>query len=123
MKKSVKIIILVCVIALAIAIIILSSVVPKKVNNKNNQNNGANNTTNGNGNVVSDDENIKISYEATSEVFKIAGTDKTITVYQDFPTVEAKNEDVKNKLQANLGKIANEEFADYKKQVQDRTVC
>lgn len=117
MKKSIKIIILVCVILIAISIIILFSVLPRKANN----NTIVNNTSNRNDVVTkNDDDYVKITYEATSEVFKISGTDKTITIYQDFPTVEADDENVKNKIQAGLGKIASVEFSDYKKQVQDR---
>lgn len=122
MKKNVKIIIFVCVIVFAIAIIILSSILDKKSREKANKDitaNRINNSINNNGNNEGDNY-IQITYEATSEVFKIAGTDKTITIYQDFPTVVASDESVKNKLQAGIGKIANAEFAEYKKKVQDR---
>ncbi|MBQ3408951.1 MAG: DUF3298 domain-containing protein [Clostridia bacterium] len=120
MKKNTKIIILIGVIAMAIAIIILSSVLPGK---KKNQASSSNTDTNSNNKIIATEEDspyIKITYETTSKVYKIEGTEHTITVYQDFPTVVAENESVQNKIQSELGKIANQEFEDYKKQVQDQ---
>lgn len=124
MKTSYKIIILIGVIASAIAIIILSSVLPHKVQNSNSKNNTNSVKSANNTNTIVDENNnyVNISYETTSEVFKIDGTDKTITVYQEFPIVYSSNESVKNKIQANLGKVASDEFESYKKQVKSRLV-
>ena len=124
MKTKTKIIIFTCVIFILIGMMILSSFLPKAKEKQQASSNTINNTTspiNVDQNGNNDGNNyVEITYAATSEVFKIDGTDKTITVYQDFPTVVADDENVKNKIQADLGKIANEEFSAYKKEVQER---
>lgn len=124
MKTRTKIIIFTCVILILIFLIILSSFWPKA--NQKKQDNNVNTNTNTNNPISTDpggsEENlyVDITFDTTAEVFKIEGTDKTITVYQDFPNVSAEDETVKNKIQTELGKIANNEFEDYKKQVQKK---
>ncbi|MBR2704673.1 MAG: DUF3298 domain-containing protein [Clostridia bacterium] len=120
MKQKTKIIIFVCIILILIGLIILSGIIPKKNKNTNSVANTSsspiNNSSGGNENNLF----VKITYNSTSEVYSFEGTDKTITVYQDFPTVDADDETVKNKIQTELGKIANDEFEAYKNEVQKR---
>lgn len=124
MKTKTKIIIFTCVIFILIGMIILSSLLPKAKEKQQASSNTVNNTSSpinvDPGEENEENEYVEITYAATSEVFKIEGTDKTITVYQDFPTVVADDEKVKNKIQSDIGKIANEEFSAYKKEVQER---
>lgn len=121
MKQKTKIIIFVCAILILIGLIILSSLLPRAKNkNKTNTTSNTSSPINNGTSTNEDDLYVKITYDATSEVYKFEGTDKTITVYQDYPTVVAENENVKNKIQADLGKIASDEFNEYKKQVQSR---
>ena len=111
MKKSSKIIIIVCVILSAIAIIISSMITSvgdkkKKVGTRNNTN------------TSEDSVYVAIKYDTTSAVYEINGTNHTITVNQDFPTVIAKDESVQNKMQSILGEIANNEFSEFKRYVE-----
>jgi len=121
MKKSYKVMLLICVIGIAIVIVLISSIKQRKENNTvANTNNTSNTIKNNIGNGNNDEvPSVVITYQATSEVFRINGTEHTITVFQDFPTVRADKESVKNKIQETLGKIANEEFNEYKKEVEN----
>lgn len=130
MKKSYKIIILISVVAIAIAIIIISSLNRRKKSNSVNQiaSNAVENSIenkvkedNGNDKNSTENEYVKISYEQTKQEFKVSGSQYTITVFQDYPKkVISSNQSVQNIIQEELGKIANEQFSEYKKIVQDR---
>ena len=123
MKKSSKIIIFVCGILAAIAIIIVFTIMSRN-DNKGKTEVSKNTIQNDNLNIISNTSTartyINIKYETTSKVYEIAGTKHTITVNQDFPTIIASDESVKNIMQGVLDKIANDEFSDFKKQVEDR---
>lgn len=103
-----------------IAIIVYSFVTKYKGNDKKDNNNYINTTNN---NVDKDDQNttsnIDITFSDNSKVYSINGTDKTVTVTQSFAKVSAVNTEVKNKIQKKLDKISEEEFSDYKKQVEE----
>lgn len=121
MKKSVKILALVCIILVAIAVIIISTIISRNNYKQITTANTVSNTsTNNTVSSTTDNPYVKISYETTSKVYTVEGTEHTITVNQDFPTVIADDESVQNRIQSGLGKIANDEFSDYKKQVEDQ---
>ena len=122
MKKSFKIILFVCVILIAILIVIISGIKPKS-NEENKTNTNTTTNTNTYTNSITSSNNdgyIQISYKTTSEVYRVQGTEHTITVNQDFPTVTASDEKVQNTMQSVLGGIANKEFSEYKNQVEER---
>ncbi len=101
---------------IVIALIIYSIVIKHKGSNKDG-NNYINTTINNvDKNTTS---NIDITFSDNSKVYSINGTDKTVTVTQSFAKVSTVNTEVKNKIQKKLDEISEEEFSDYKKQVEE----
>ena len=124
MKKSTKIIIFSITILVIIGIVIVSTLTSKNTTtnsvNTITTNNTTNGTTNGTGTAEDNNNYIDITYENTSKVYNIEGSEHTITVNQEFPTVRANDTKVQNVLQEELGKIANDEFNEYKSKVEER---
>lgn len=118
MKDKKKIIagIIFVLVFIVIALIIYSIVIKHKGSNKDG-NNYINTTSN---NVDKNTKsNIDITFSDNSKVYSINGTDKTVTVTQSFAKVSTVNTEVKNKIQKKLDEISEEEFSDYKKQVEE----
>lgn len=118
MKDKKKIIagIIFVLVFIVIPLIIYSIVIKHKGINKDG-NNYINTTSN---NVDKNTKsNIDITFSDNSKVYSINGTDKTVTVTQSFAKVSTVNTEVKNKIQKKLDEISEEEFSDYKKQVEE----
>ena len=115
-KKKIIVGIIFILVFIVIALIIYSIVIKHKGNNKDG-NNYINTTSN---NVDKNTKsNIDITFSDNSKVYSINGTDKTVTVTQSFAKVSTVNTEVKNKIQKKLDEISEEEFSDYKKQVEE----
>ena len=115
-KKKIIVGIIFILVFIVIALIIYSIVIKHKGSNKDG-NNYINTTSN---NVDKNTKsNIDITFSDNSKVYSINGTDKTVTVTQSFAKVSTVNTEVKNKIQKKLDEISEEEFSDYKKQVEE----
>ena len=115
-KKKIIVGIIFILVFIVIALIIYSIVIKHKGSNKdgNNYINTASNNVDKN-----TKSNIDITFSDNSKVYSINGTDKTVTVTQSFAKVSTVNTEVKNKIQKKLDEISEEEFSDYKKQVEE----
>lgn len=130
MEKNKKIIIMILCVAILIGIIIASTLLDHKENKKQkNTNTISTNKQVVNSNEVDSEEQIikeldgkpvAITYENETEEYKIDGTDHTIKVNQSYAKVISDDDTIKENLQEELDKIANGEFSEYKKMVEEQ---
>ncbi len=129
MKKNKKVIIIIGIVVFILIIIIVSTLLDYKQNNKNDValNNSSesvdeNNIEKDNTEEVSEELNsapVSITYSIKTEEYNIEGTEHTIKVNQSYANVISSNNNIKQNLQAELDKIADEEFTNYKSKVEE----
>lgn len=67
-----------------------------------------------------DGKPVSITYENQTKEYKIEGTEHTINVNQSYAKVVSEDETIKQNLQDELDKIADQEFEDYKSKVENQ---